>query len=210
MYKKSPYRVSTVIKRAQRRLYRRARQHSTVSNAVGKTFKAVLTWAEQTEAALQKVRWEICTLHKHKGGLGILNVTELANRLNSKWMVKSLLLPNEDWAILLHRNINLARLKDHPKWRNHQSLYSLAYLAAEKFSSLWLSSPTFLIYASISFISGQEAAPTKNGLNQREAGLLENGQRADAGGSDLDEQSSPPLLWHTEGGSHTWKSLCLS
>ena len=58
---------------------------------------------------IPKVSWEICTLHKDKGGLGILNVTELANRLNSKLMVRSLLLPTEDWAILIHRNINQAR-----------------------------------------------------------------------------------------------------
>ena len=67
---------------------------------------------------MPKVKWETCILHKDKGGLGILNVTELANRLASKWIVRSLLNPTEDWAILLHRDLKLARIKDLPKWRD--------------------------------------------------------------------------------------------
>lgn len=74
-------------------------------------------WGGGTDYRLPKVSWDVCTLHKDRGGLGILNISEMANRLASKWIVRSLLWPDEDWAVLLHRNLPSARLKDLPRWR---------------------------------------------------------------------------------------------
>lgn len=76
-------------------------------------------WSGSTsDFKIPKVKWDICCLHKDKGGLGIINCFEMANRLASKWMVRSLITPQEDWAVLLHRNLNRAFLKDFPLWEN--------------------------------------------------------------------------------------------
>lgn len=55
---------------------------------------------------------------KEHGGLGIINITKVANRLASKWMVRSLLSLKEDWAFLLHRHLHQAKMINHPKWKN--------------------------------------------------------------------------------------------
>lgn len=67
---------------------------------------------------MPKVKWETCILQKYKGGLETLNITKMANRMASKWVIRSLLNPFEDWAILQHRNLNLAKLKDYLRWKD--------------------------------------------------------------------------------------------
>ena len=71
-----------------------------------------------TDYRIPKVKWDICTHQKDKGGLGILNSEEMANRLASKWIVRSLFQPEEDWAVLLHRNLDKAKLADLPLWKD--------------------------------------------------------------------------------------------
>ena len=71
-----------------------------------------------TDYKVPKVKWDTCILKKDKGGLGIPNIIELANRLASKWIVRSMLYPEEDWwAVLIHMKIHLAELADHPRWK---------------------------------------------------------------------------------------------
>lgn len=80
-------------------------------------------WSGEGERyKILKVSWDICTLQKDKGGLGIRNLIEMANRLNDKWIVINLMLPNEECAILIHRNLPKTRLLHHPRWRNPPTL----------------------------------------------------------------------------------------
>lgn len=52
-------------------------------------------WAGQPLGKrIPKVKWSICTLTKEKGGLGIRDVAELANRLASKWILKGFFHPD--------------------------------------------------------------------------------------------------------------------
>lgn len=67
-----------------------------------------------TDFKIPKVKWEICILQKDKGGLRILNPLELANRLASKWIVRSLQKPDETWAKLLYRHISTPNGKASP------------------------------------------------------------------------------------------------
>lgn len=65
-----------------------------------------------------KVTWEWWILQKDKGGLGIINIEEMANKLASKCILRSLYKPEENWAGLIHRNLNQATLQHHKKWKN--------------------------------------------------------------------------------------------
>lgn len=62
----------------------------------------------------------------------------MANRLASKWVVRSLLSPDEIWAKLLHRNIDKAKLIGLDGWRNlpHLTLFFSAWPVAPKGSQL--------------------------------------------------------------------------
>ena len=67
---------------------------------------------------LPKVAWEFCTTPKEKGGLGIPNLCELSDRMAAKWVIRSLISPNDIWSLLLHRHNMNFRLKDCPTWKN--------------------------------------------------------------------------------------------
>lgn len=77
-----------------------------------------LLWSgDCADFKIPKVKREVCTLHRDRGGLGIINPIELANRLASKWIARSLIHPEEIWAKLLHRNIGKAKLSNHLQWK---------------------------------------------------------------------------------------------
>ena len=65
-----------------------------------------------------KVKWEHCTIPQHKGGLGITNIQELDDRMAAKWIVRGLQNSQENWAILLFKNMKKFTLKGKPKWDN--------------------------------------------------------------------------------------------
>lgn len=96
-----------------------------------------------TDFRIPKVKWDVCTLHKDKGGLGITDPMELANRLASKWVVRSILHPEELWAKLLHRHIDKAKLVGHRRWRNlpHITLFCTAWpvspIGSQLVKSIW-------------------------------------------------------------------------
>lgn len=63
---------------------------------------------------IPNAKWEVCILSKSKGGLGILDICNMVDRLAGKWMARSIISPNQDWwAILIHRNFHKAKLLGH-------------------------------------------------------------------------------------------------
>lgn len=65
-----------------------------------------------------KVKWEVCTQPKHMGGLGIHNLLRLADKMAGKWVLKSCLEPQQDWAQIINRNLPKFALDAAPKWQN--------------------------------------------------------------------------------------------
>lgn len=50
---------------------------------------SVFLWSgSATGKKILKVKWSYCILGKEQGGLGILDIAELANRLTSKWIIR--------------------------------------------------------------------------------------------------------------------------
>ena len=49
---------------------------------------------------------------------GITNMSDMANKLAAKWIIRSVLAPNEKWSWLIHGNKQEFALKDHPKWKS--------------------------------------------------------------------------------------------
>ena len=65
---------------------------------------------------MAKVKWDLCCTLKARGGLGILNIRELADLLAAKWILKSTLYSNSKWAWLLRRNIHCFHIKGNHSW----------------------------------------------------------------------------------------------
>ena len=75
---------------------------------------------------LPKVAWGICSTSKEEGGLGIPNLNDLADKMVSKWTLRSFLFPNEPWSMLLHRKCKDFSIQEYPKWKG-LDLVNLAF-----------------------------------------------------------------------------------
>ena len=49
---------------------------------------------------MAKVEWDLCCAPKAKGGIGIIDIREMADRLAAKWIFRGMLNPNLGWAWL--------------------------------------------------------------------------------------------------------------
>ena len=68
--------------------------------------------------SMPKVKWDFCTIPKEVGGLGIRDINHTADRLASKWIIRSLANPKEDWAQLILKDIKKFSIAGHNKWVN--------------------------------------------------------------------------------------------
>ena len=72
---------------------------------------------------MAKVKWDFCCAPKAKGGLGIIDIKEMADRLAAKWILRGMLNPNLGWAWLLNRKNHLIHIQGFCKWllnrKNH-------------------------------------------------------------------------------------------
>ena len=64
---------------------------------------------------IPKVSWTIYTMAKEAGGLGLINLQTLADKLAAKWILRSMD-SDEFWAVLLRRNIHKFSLKSYKAW----------------------------------------------------------------------------------------------
>ena len=64
-----------------------------------------------------KVKWELYCLSTELGGLGILNIEDLADRLATKWILRGLMLPDKNWVWLLNMKNHMFALKGHHRWK---------------------------------------------------------------------------------------------
>ena len=65
---------------------------------------------------MAKVKWDFCCASKIEGGLGIIDIKDMADRLAAKWILRGLLNVSEAWAYMLFKKINTFDLKEKPKW----------------------------------------------------------------------------------------------
>lgn len=78
-----------------------------------------------------KVSLRACVLPKSKGGLGLLNLEQLASKLAAKWIAKSI--DSEDfWAVLIKRSCHLFSLEERKSWTGFSAVQ--IYLSPIKFS----------------------------------------------------------------------------
>lgn len=87
--------------------------------------------AKKDERKMCKVSMKACVLSKAKGGLGLLNLEQLASKLAAKWIAKSI--DSEDfWAVLIKRNCHLFSLELRKSWTGFSA--TQVYLSPAKFS----------------------------------------------------------------------------
>lgn len=92
---------------------------------------------------IPKVQWQICILAKDKGGLGILDILEMADRLASKWILQGFLDPEQDWVVLITRHRMKFKLQGKAKWSNLPPLtllfnpFKVAAVGSQLVMSLW-------------------------------------------------------------------------
>ena len=92
---------------------------------------------------MAQVKWDFCCYLKAKGGLGILNVSKLADRLATKWILRGLMQPNHAWVWLLYKNIQHFHIKGNHKWKGLllstiiASKYEITTKGSELAISLW-------------------------------------------------------------------------
>ena len=60
---------------------------------------------------MAKVKWDFCCAPKAEGGLGIIDIREMADRLAAKWILRGMLNPNLGWAWLLNRKNHLFHIQ---------------------------------------------------------------------------------------------------
>ena len=65
---------------------------------------------------MAKVKWEFCCMPRAEGGLGIIDIREMADRLAAKWILRGMLNPNLGWAWLLDRKNHLFHIQGPCKW----------------------------------------------------------------------------------------------
>ncbi|KAI5057840.1 hypothetical protein GOP47_0027855 [Adiantum capillus-veneris] len=65
-----------------------------------------------------KVKWDVCTLPKSLGGLGVRDLGQWADKLSSKLVIRALDHLEAEWARLLFRNLKLFHIKGDPKWND--------------------------------------------------------------------------------------------
>ena len=74
---------------------------------------------------MAKVKWDFCCAPKIEGGLGIIDIKEMADRLAAKWILRGMLNPNLDWAWFLDRKNHLF---SHPRIPQMDGITLLHYL----------------------------------------------------------------------------------
>ena len=66
---------------------------------------------------MAKVKWDFCCMPKAEGGLGIIDIREMADRLAAKWILRGMLNPNLGWAWLINRKNHLIHIQGFHKWK---------------------------------------------------------------------------------------------
>lgn len=64
---------------------------------------------------MSKVSLKTCTLPKHLGGLGLLDISKMATKMAAKWIVRAID-TRDYWAHLITRHSAKAQLKDLRAW----------------------------------------------------------------------------------------------
>ena len=65
---------------------------------------------------MAKVKWNFCCVPKVEGGLGIIDIKEMADGLVAKWILRGMLNPNLSWDWLLNRKNHLFHIQGFHKW----------------------------------------------------------------------------------------------
>ena len=78
--------------------------------------RSLLWGGEPWIRKMAKVKWDFCCAPKAKGGLGIIDIREMANRLVAKWILRGMLNPNLGWAWLVNRKNHLFHIQGFHKW----------------------------------------------------------------------------------------------
>ncbi|KAH7284029.1 hypothetical protein KP509_34G036500 [Ceratopteris richardii] len=73
---------------------------------------------DHNRRGVPKIKWVICTSPRDSGGLGILDIGCMANKLAAKWMIKAWCNREASWAKLIFRNKNELALTGSPNWKN--------------------------------------------------------------------------------------------
>lgn len=111
--------------------------------AINQTCSTFLWSGAAMGKKIPKVQWSLCILAKEKGGLGIHDITEMADRLASKWILRGFLAPEQDWAMLIARNRHKFKLQGRAKWSNLPPLtilfspFKITAMGSHLVQSLW-------------------------------------------------------------------------
>lgn len=73
-----------------------------------------------------KVSWDICSLPKGKGGLGIQNLNSIADKMSVKLLVAALQHTEEEWSRLLLRNLTKFKFSEFKGW-SHLPVVSIFF-----------------------------------------------------------------------------------
>lgn len=80
--------------------------------------KAFLWGGDLDKTKLSLVKWDTCIRPKEEGGLGIINMSLAADRLNATWILKALNSPLTMWAQLMLMNVKSIRPKRDKRWKD--------------------------------------------------------------------------------------------
>ena len=65
---------------------------------------------------MAKVKWDFCCAPKAEGGIGIIDIREMGDRLAAKWILRGMLNPNLGWAWLINSKNHLFHIQGIRKW----------------------------------------------------------------------------------------------
>ena len=65
---------------------------------------------------MARVKWDFCCAPKAQGGIRIIDIREMADRLAAKWILRGMLNRNFGWAWLLNRKNHLFHIQGLHKW----------------------------------------------------------------------------------------------
>ncbi|KAH6556983.1 hypothetical protein KP509_1Z144600 [Ceratopteris richardii] len=80
--------------------------------------RKILWMGDHNRRGLPKIKWSICSSQRDGGGLGILDIGCMANRLAAKWMIKAWCNMEAWWAKMIFRKKNALTFMGFPNWKN--------------------------------------------------------------------------------------------
>ena len=76
--------------------------------------------------SIAKVKWNTCTLPKEAGGLGIRDINHTAERMASKWILRAIENPQEEWVRFLLKDLTKFHITGANKCTNLPTLTIIA------------------------------------------------------------------------------------